>query len=115
MFAALLKKARDWFRGLFQRAPKPRGVVYFESDELPHELPDFDLAVAREDGTLWTAGMRCPCGCGRRLEVMLLQGVKPRWDLHVDTDGRPTLHPSIWVKDDCKAHFFLRSGLIEWC
>ncbi|WP_443029503.1 DUF6527 family protein [Sphingopyxis sp. FD7] len=59
--------------------------------------------------------MRCPCGCGRRLEVMLLPGVTPRWDLQVDPDGRPTLHPSIWVQDGCKAHFFLRSGMVEWC
>lgn len=115
MFAAFLNKARDWFRGLFRPRPKARGIVYYDADELPHELPEFDLAVAREDGTLWTAGMRCPCGCGRRLEVMLLPGVKPRWDLQVDPDGRPTLHPSIWVQDGCKAHFFLRSGMVEWC
>lgn len=115
MFTAYWNKARDWYRGLFRRKPKPRGVAYFEADELPQELPDFDLAVAREDGTLWTAGMHCPCGCGRRLEVMLLPGVKPRWDLRVDARGLPTLHPSIWVKDGCKAHFFLRAGMVEWC
>ena len=115
MVAAFFKKVRNWFRGLFDQKPKLRRVVYFEADELPQELPEFDLAVAREDGTLWTAGMRCPCGCERRLEVMLLPGVKPRWDLSVDANGRPTLHPSVWVKDGCKAHFFLRSGAVEWC
>ena len=115
MFVAFLRTAREWFRSLFNREPKPRGIVYFEADELPQELPAFDIAVAREDGTLWTAGMRCPCGCGRRLEVMLLPEVKPRWDLRVDDEGRPTLHPSIWLKDGCKAHFFLRSGIVEWC
>ncbi len=46
---------------------------------------------------------------------MLLAGVKPRWDLEIDDKGLPTLHPSTWVNDGCRAHFFLRSGLIVWC
>ncbi len=115
MFATLFRKFRGWLSGLFTKKPQARGIVYFEADELPDTLPTFDLAVAREDGTLWTAGMGCPCGCGRRLEVMLLPGVKPRWDLTVDRDGRPTLHPSVWVNDGCRSHFFLRGGQIEWC
>ncbi|MDX8494192.1 DUF6527 family protein [Mesorhizobium sp. VK22B] len=59
--------------------------------------------------------MICPCGCGRRLELMLLKGVKPRWDLDVDQHDFPTLYPSVWVADGCRSHFFLRSGRIDWC
>ncbi|WP_237362010.1 DUF6527 family protein [Rhizobium gallicum] len=59
--------------------------------------------------------MVCPCGCGRRLEVMLLKDVKPRWDLSVDKSGLPSLHPSVWVAEGCRSHFWLRNGKIHWC
>ena len=71
--------------------------------------------VARENGDLWSAGMICPCGCGRRIELMLLEGVEPRWDIHVSHVGRPSLSPSIWATNGCKSHFWLRDGNIEWC
>ena len=115
MISASWNRLRGWLAGLFARKPKPRRAVFFEGDELPAHLPPYDLAVAREDDTFWSAGLVCPCGCGRRLEVMLLPGVKPRWDLKIDNKGLPTLHPSIWVNDGCRAHFFLRNGLIVWC
>ncbi|WP_319003147.1 DUF6527 family protein [Acidovorax radicis] len=59
--------------------------------------------------------MKCPCGCGRILELLLIPEAHPRWKLTVDSGGRPTLHPSVWVKDGCRSHFWLRQGQIEWC
>jgi hypothetical protein len=115
MITRFFRAIRTWFGRLFARKPRLRRVVFFESDELPSELPAFDLAVAREGDTFWSAGLICPCGCGRRLEVMLLPGVKPRWDLSIDSAGLPSLHPSVWVNDGCRAHFFLRDGQIIWC
>lgn len=112
MIAKLWAGLLAWFRGLF--GPRPLGVRFVEGDELPRELAPHCLTVAQEDGTLWSAGMNCPCGCSRRLEVMLLEGVKPRWDLKVNR-GLPSLHPSVWVKDGCRSHFWLRDGVVHWC
>jgi hypothetical protein len=115
----MLRRILGWFRGLFRREVVPaaprRRAAFIEGDEIPNELPAIDLLVARENDTLWSAAMRCPCGCGRRLEVMLLEGVKPRWNFWIDKEGYPTLHPSIWVADGCRSHFWLRSGAIVWC
>ncbi|WP_428841303.1 DUF6527 family protein [Bradyrhizobium barranii] len=35
---------------------------------------------------------------------------------HIDrlTD-RPTVAPSIWQTGSCRAHFFIRKGVIVWC
>jgi hypothetical protein len=90
-------------------------IAWVEGDELPEDLPPNSLTVAREGGDLWAAGMQCPCGCGRRLELLLLKEVKPRWDLTIDGRNRPTLAPSVWVADGCRSHFWLRSGRIHWC
>lgn len=113
MFVRLWARVLAWLQGLL--GPRALGVRFVEGDELPANLEPRCLTVAREDGTLWSAGMICPCGCGRRLEVMLLEGVKPRWSLSVDQRGLPSLHPSVWVKDGCRSHFWLRDGVVHWC
>jgi hypothetical protein len=53
--------------------------------------------------------------CGKRLEMMLLKGVKPRWDISQDAKGRVSLHPSVWLRDGCKSHFWVRAGKNVWC
>ena len=107
----------EWIRSQLTRSRKsaPRKLRFVEGDELPEIMTKHELVVAREGKTMWTAGMLCPCGCGRRLELMLLAGVKPRWDLKIDRKGRPSLFPSVWVADGCRSHFWLRSGNVHWC
>lgn len=120
MLLTFFKSVRGWFSRVFRSRPATptpsfRKTIFVEGDELPADLPLIDLVVAKEEGVLWSAGMTCPCGCGRRIEVMLLEGVKPRWDLSVDEQNLPTLNPSVWVANGCRSHFWLRKGLIEWC
>lgn len=116
MIRNILFRTWRWIVGWFRAEPPPLFTMcYIESDELPDEIPEKTLVVAREDGDLWSAGMICPCGCKRRIELMLLPGVKPRWDLHVDSAGAPTLSPSVWAADGCRSHFWLRRGEISWC
>lgn len=107
-----LGRIADWFRGLFQRHWR---IVRVDGDEMPKALPARTLVVLDDEGEPWSAGMKCPCGCGRVLEVMLLAEVKPRWDVEVDARGRPSLRPSVWVADGCRSHFWLRSGRVHWC
>lgn len=59
--------------------------------------------------------MRCPCGCGDRLQLSLAREHRPRWSVEVDRLGRPTVAPSIRMRDGCRAHFHLRRGRVEWC
>ena len=73
-------------------------MVVVEGDMLPKRLPLWNLVVAREDDEDWSVGLRCPCGCGQRLEMLLLKGVKPRWDISVNLRGHVSLHPSVWVR-----------------
>lgn len=117
MLSSFLRWVRSWIAKRFtrgRRAPS-YSLGYVESDELPDLLEDRVLLVAREAGELWAAGLVCPCGCSRRIEIMLLSGVKPRWDLIIEDSGRPTLRPSVWANDGCRSHFWLRDGQILWC
>lgn len=56
------------------------------------------------------AALRCPCGCGHR--VLLLLG-----DGHTvsEINGWAEVSPSIGVWDaPCKSHFFVREGKVIW-
>jgi hypothetical protein len=61
------------------------------------------------------ASMLCPEGCGAIINLNLLPDDNPCWRLIVDDRGKPTLHPSVWRREECGAHFFMRSGQIIWC
>lgn len=112
----LWSRLAGWLGRVFgRRRTAPIGLLVVEGDELPAQLPKRTLVVAREDGVDWVAGMLCPCGCDRRIELMLLAGVKPRWRTEVDQAGLPSLHPSVWVQTGCRSHFWLTHGFIRWC
>ncbi|MBY5896722.1 DUF6527 family protein [Rhizobium ruizarguesonis] len=105
----------SWFRRLWDRYGPARRLLVVEGNGLPEALPRRDLVLLREDGDDWSVGMRCPCGCGEKIELMVIEEARPRWDVAVDERSRPTLHPSVWRKTGCKSHFWLRKGRIHWC
>ena len=110
-----MKRKALWWRQLIAKLTPRRSLKIVEGDMLPKSLPLLNLVVARDDGEDWSVGMRCPCGCGQRLEMLLLKEVKPRWDVSMDSRGHVSLHPSVWLREGCKSHFWARSGKIIWC
>jgi len=104
-----------WFRSLWQRHGPKRRLIIVEGDTPPSPIPSRHVYLCRDDGDDWSAAMRCPCGCGDDLEVMLLTEVKPNWSLKTKDEDPPTLRPSVWRKTGCMAHFWLRNGHIHWC
>ncbi len=103
---------RKSWRRLFRR-PSPLDIVKVE--ELPDEIDAKSFYVVGENGHWWFAAMACPCGCGATLHMNLLPDARPRWELTLHRDETASLRPSVWRKKDCRSHFFLRKGLIEWC
>ena len=110
-----MKRKPLWWRRLIATLAPRRSLWLVEGDMLPEKLPVRDLVLAREEGEDWCVGLRCPCGCGQRLEMMLLKEVKPRWDLTLDAHRRVTLHPSVWLRVGCCSHFWIRAGKVIWC
>lgn len=104
-----------WWRRFLSRFSPRRALKIIECDSLPERLPRRNLVLAREDGENWCVGLRCPCGCGERLEMMTLDNVAPRWDVGLDEKGRVSIHPSVWRRVGCRSHFWVRAGKIVWC
>ncbi len=110
-----MKSSPLWWRSFTALLAPRRTLKIIEGDTLPEKLPRRDLVLMRDDGDNWSVGFLCPCGCGQRLELMVLKGVRPRWDVATDDQGRPTLHPSVWLRAGCRSHFWVRRGKILWC
>lgn len=92
----------------------PRRLCIQGSEDFPSQLPRKDLVLLRVDGDAWSVGMTCPCGCMAAIELPLIAEVTPRWRLEVGPDGAPTLIPSVWLKEGCRSHFYLRGGKVIW-
>lgn len=105
------------FQRLWQKAdaflPRRRLVV-IDGDVLPETLPRRNIVLLRDGGEDWSVGFRCPCGCGRAIELLLIEEARPRWNYTIENGGFPTLHPSVWLKTGCKSHFWVRGGRIRW-
>jgi hypothetical protein len=96
-----------------RRARRLTGVVSVETmSQVPVHL-DGALYVVGAPMPKW-AIMRCPCGCGERLDINLMGSRRPTWRIRVG-NGRVTLSPSIWVPEDrCGSHFWIRGNRIQW-
>jgi hypothetical protein len=95
-------------------APR-RGLQIVRGDSLPVHLPRRDLVLARDGDEDWCVGMRCPCGCGHVIELLIIREAKPRWDIQIDRKGFPSLSPSVWRQKGCRSHFWVKGGRVHWC
>lgn len=110
----MLKKLYQ--RLLFKLDPllPARKLSVIQGDSLPTKMPMRSLVLARDGQEDWCVGFKCPCGCGRTIELLLIEDASPRWDCKLDQKGHPSLHPSVWLKNGCKSHFWLKNGRVQW-
>jgi hypothetical protein len=60
------------------------------------------------------AMMKCPCGCGDSINICLMKGHYLNWKIGFDKLKRISFSPSIRKLDNCKSHFFIIKGSINW-
>jgi hypothetical protein len=83
-------------------------------DEEPMRLAPRTLYLVEDVGHAWAAVMACPGGCGQVLHMNLIPDTNPVWLLTEHEDGTASLAPSVWRKEECGCHFWLRRGRVEW-
>lgn len=82
--------------------------------ELPEEIQAGRLYLVGENGFLWIAALICPCGCQSVIQLNLLPEAKPCWRVEEHADGTASLAPSVWSRQGCGSHYFVRRGFIKW-
>jgi hypothetical protein len=105
-----------WWKRLWDSLRPARKLIVSNGESLPDEIPRRDVVLVRDDDEQdWSIGMRCPCGCGDKIELMVIPEAKPRWSVARDHRGRVSLHPSVWRQTGCRSHFWVQRGKIKWC
>jgi hypothetical protein len=110
LFRLLVALARFW-RRISRRQISYRACHVADAPDI---LDDGLVYIVGADGYDWSALMRCPGKCGKRLEMNLLPSAKPVWRVTEGKDGSVSLHPSVWLKTGCKCHFVVRDGNVRW-
>lgn len=95
-------------------APKYR-VEYWDRQPKPEQLVDGLIVVVQGETHPKWACLRCPGGCGNRLQLSLNRRRRPRWTVSRDWLSRPSIDPSILQRGACGAHFWITGGMVRWC
>ena len=61
------------------------------------------------------AYFRCPAKTGEIIQLSLMPNHRPKWEIAIDSLNRPTVNPSVRQLEGSYAHFWIKSGCIEWC
>lgn len=104
----------NWWLRLKERLLPRRRLVIADMDATPQSLPRRDLLLLQADGEDWAIAMSCPCGCGQRVELPLIREATPRWRLEHSDGHSPSLFPSVWLREGCRAHYHVRGGKVVW-
>ena len=81
----------------------------------PEELRAGELIVVQVGDYQKWACLRCPGGCGEKIQLNLSPYRRPRWRVLFDWLHRPTVTPSVRQLNDCRCHFEIKNGSIRWC
>lgn len=105
---------QNWFkfREKFLGYPAPLKTVY--TTDMPNKFIEKQIYVISENNHLWFICFLCPCGCRTLVQLSLLSNSKPHWTLTEHQDGTISLTPSVWRKDHCRSHYFVRHGYVKW-
>ncbi|MDV4146480.1 DUF6527 family protein [Shimia sp. FJ5] len=72
------------------------------------------MIIVRDGVDKW-ACFHCPSGCGETIKLSLSKNRMPRWTAMSDWLRRPTISPSVRQTNECRCHFWIRCGRIDWC
>jgi len=110
---------RDILRNLLVGAgfiERPRFTIRFvDRHPSPDQISVGEIVVVEGDEYLKWACFRCPGGCGNRFQLSLYPSRHPQWRIRTDWLNRPSIMPSVLQVTECRAHFWVRQGNVEWC
>ena len=81
-----------------------------KSADCPNKSADMDEGILYVS-TDWDVAIHlCPCGCRNEVVTSLdASGWK-----FTESNGLPTLHPSVRNRFECKSHYWVRNGQVIW-
>lgn len=105
-----------WLKGVFfttVEITEKGGFNYIAVNDLPDELSPNIIFILDEGWQPEALSFKCPCGCNSDIHLNLLKDSRPLWSYNISND-RITISPSVWKKEGCKSHFFIKKGKVLW-
>ena len=106
-----LRELGNWLRDVFH-TNRPLAVACVE--DVPDVVKSGVVYLIGDGPAPWAASFLCPCGCGETISLSLIPTDRPSWRAQVLRNGLITLSPSVWRRQGCRSHFFIRSGRVVW-
>lgn len=105
----LVQRIYYWIEKKF--GPYRRPFKYKIVEEFPDKLKKRTVYIERLDGEDYEARFMCPFNCQETIQINLDNDCKPNWWYSVENNI--TIHPSIWMREGCRCHYFLKNGKIK--
>jgi hypothetical protein len=90
------------------------GVEFVNSIPADSAIDNNKIYLIGEKSYFKWALMKCPCGCEETLIMSIMKKIRPFWTVKFDRYKRISLSPSVWKKNGCSSHFFVKKGKIIW-
>jgi hypothetical protein len=108
-----LKLFRSWLHRLGRRGRYAEVRFVSSMDEVPDKPGPTIFIVERGDSRRWVV-LACPCNCGRRIDVNLMQSKYPYWEVML-RKGKVSLRPSLRMPThQCGSHFWIDENRVRW-
>jgi len=113
----------SWFKKLLRESAVSLGIIR-RPDLVGVLVGDHPRPDAMEAGKVYIVGgpgyqkwavFRCPRHEDEIIQLSLMQNRRPHWSITLDFLDRPTIHPSVRQLDGAFAHFWVKTGDIDWC
>jgi hypothetical protein len=111
-FGGVLRQLLVWLRRIRQPDFVVRRVRVHPA---PEDVKPGMMVIVGDQGLQKWACFQCPGGCGEVIKLSLNPKQRPCWRVAIDGLELPTVEPSVRQMNDCRCHFWIREGNVEWC
>lgn len=88
--------------------------TFMRVEDVPDLFKPKVIYIVGDKGYEWLLAMTCPCGCNEQILLNTLKETKPCWRFVCYKGGSVTLIPSVNRIRNCKSHFTITKGKINW-
>lgn len=102
-----------------KKAPKTKKKIKFDylyarADDVPDIIEKGIVYIIGDEGFEWLLAFKCPCGCNEVIQLNMLKEAKPCWRVKCFENKSVTIIPSINRIRNCRSHFTITKGKIDW-
>lgn len=102
-----------WYQKIIAKWLQPEYKFLYVVD-LPENVINKTIYIVGNKEYPWLIAFKCPCGCQALIQLNLLKEATPCWSFRFNKKRKIDILPSVWRKQSCGSHFFVRKSKIHW-